>query len=111
MANNKNVETGSDVVINNSLGDAQLDSKTTGDPKPSKKQKKKSAKPGIGSRIKTFCKEIFSELKKVNWPTAKKVFSQLGTVLVVVVVFVAIVMAFDSLCGWLLDLLVGGTAA
>lgn len=110
MAKNRRVEDGGDVVINKPLGDAQLDSGASSG-KPSKPQKKKSDKPSIGSRIKTFFKEIFSELKKVNWPTAKKVFAQLGTVLVVVLIFVLIVMGFDSLCAWLLELLVGGGAA
>ncbi len=111
MAKNKQVDNGEDVIINKSLGDAQLDNKEQASQKPSKNQKKKSDKPSIWSRIKTFFKEIFSELKKVNWPTAKKVFAQLGTVLVVVVIFVLLVMGFDSLCAWLLELLVGGGAA
>ena len=68
-------------------------------------------KPNIFVRMGRKIKEVFSELKKVNWPTAKKVFAQLGTVLVVVLIFVLIVMGFDSLCAWLLELLVGGGAA
>ena len=109
MAKNDQVEGGE--VINKPLGDAQLDNKDATSGKPSKPQKKKSDKPSVGARIKDFFKGIFSVLKKVNWPTAKKVFAQLGTVLVVVLIFVLIVMGFDSLCAWLLELLVGGGAA
>ena len=75
------------------------------------KAKTAAKKPNIFVRMGRKIKEVFSELKKVNWPTAKKVFAQLGTVLVVVLIFVLIVMGFDSLCAWLLELLVGGGAA
>ncbi len=56
---------------------------------------------GIGRKF----KEMFSELKKVTWPTWKVVLASLGTVLVVVLVFLLITIGFDSLCAWLLKLL------
>lgn len=98
-------------VINDALGNAELGKNA---PAPAKKDnkgdKKASNKPGFGTRVKNFFKGIFSELKKVNWPTAKKVFTQFGTVCFVVLIFVLIIMGFDSLCSWLLKLLVGGVA-
>ncbi len=71
-----------------------------------KKDKKKSGKPNIFVRIGRFFKEMFSELKKVSWPDAKKVFTQLGVVLLVVVIFLVIITAFDLGAAELLTLLV-----
>ena len=52
---------------------------------------------------------MFSELKKVSWPDAKKVFTQLGVVLLVVVIFLVIITAFDFGAAELLTLLVTHT--
>ena len=73
------------------------------------KNKKKSDKPNIFVRIGRFFKEMFSELKKVSWPDAKKVFTQLGVVLLVVVIFLVIITAFDLGAAELLTLLVTHT--
>lgn len=99
-------------VINEALSSANLgsDKAPAVQPKKAKTNKKNSDKPSFGTRFKNFFKGIFSELKKVSWPTGKKVFAQFGTVCLVVVIFVLIVMGFDSLCSWLLSLLVGGAA-
>ena len=40
-------------------------------------------------------KEMFSELKKVSWPTAKKTASMFGIVIVVVLFFLVVISAFD----------------
>ena len=74
-----------------------------------KKNKKKSDKPNIFVRIGRFFKEMFSELKKVSWPDAKKVVTQLGVVLLVVVIFLVIITAFDLGAAELLTLLVTHT--
>ena len=71
-----------------------------------KKDKKKNGKPNIFVRIGRFFKEMFSELKKVSWPDAKKVFTQLGVVLLVVFIFLIIITAFDLGAAELLKLLV-----
>lgn len=89
---------------------AQPGSSTDNSKKNKKGDKKKSNKPGFFSRIGKFFKEMFSELKKVTWPDAKKVFSQLGIVLLVVLIFVVIITAFDLGAAQLLKLLVGGTS-
>ena len=70
-----------------------------------KKADKKDKKPGFFSKIGKVFKEMFSELKKVTWPTWKVAAASLVTVLVVVLVFLVIVMGFDSLALWLLKLL------
>lgn len=63
-----------------------------------KRAKKKATgdkKPNIFVRFGRKCKEVFSELKKVNWPTFAKVLKNTGVVLAVVVIFAAIITAFD----------------
>ena len=61
-----------------------------------KKEKKKSGKPGFFKRIGMKIKEVFSELKKVDWPTFGKVVKQTGVVLVVVLIFLVVITAFDT---------------
>lgn len=100
-------------VINEALNNAELGDKSNvpaTQPKKGKGGKKNDDKVGFGTRVKNFFKGIVSELKKVTWPTAGKVFAQFGTVCFVVLIFVLIIMGFDSLCSWLLKLLVGGAA-
>ena len=41
-------------------------------------------------------KEIFSELKKVDWPTFGKVVKQTGVVIAVVVIFLVIIFGFNT---------------
>ena len=45
----------------------------------------------MGAKI----KDVFSELKKVSWPTFGKVVKQTGIVLGVVVIFLVVITAFD----------------
>ncbi len=110
---NKNVE--ESAVINDALNNAELGDNNAANlpatqPKKGKNAKKNDGKIGFGTRVKNFFKGIGSELKKVSWPTAGKVFAQFGTVCFVVLIFVLIIMGFDSLCAWLLELLVGSAA-
>lgn len=58
--------------------------------------KTKSDKPNFLVRIGKKCKEIFSELKKVTWPTFGKVIATTGIVLAVVLIFTVIFTAIDS---------------
>lgn len=105
--NNSVEETG---VINQALNNAELGDNTkvpATQPKKGKGGKKNEEKVGFGTKVKNFFKGIVSELKKVTWPTAGKVFAQFGTVCFVVLIFVLIIMGFDYLCGWLLKLLIG----
>lgn len=72
------------------------------------KKVKKDKKPNIFKRIGAKFKDIFSELKKVSWPSFAKVVKQTGIVLVVVLVFLVVIAAFDtglySLLGLVKDL-------
>ena len=60
------------------------------------KKPKKSKGPGLFKRLGSKCKDVFSELKKVSWPTFAKVLKQTGIVLAVVLVFLVVITAFDS---------------
>ncbi len=61
-----------------------------------KKAKKKDKKPGFFKRMGSKIKDVFSELKKVSWPTFGKVVKQTGIVLVVVLIFLIVITAFDN---------------
>ena len=61
-----------------------------------KKAKKKDKKPGFFKRMGSKIKDVFSELKKVSWPTFGKVVKQTGIVLVVVLIFLIVITAFDQ---------------
>ncbi len=75
--------------------------------KDAKKSKKKDKKPGIFRRIGARLKDTFSELKKVIWPTFPKVVKQTGVVLVVVIIFLIVITAFDFGLLHLLGLMTG----
>ena len=60
-----------------------------------KKEKKKNKKPNIFKRFGMKAKDVFSELKKVSWPTFAEVVKQTGIVLAVVLVFMVVIFAFD----------------
>ena len=55
----------------------------------------------MGAKI----KEVFSELKRVTWPSFMTVLKTTGVVLVIVLVFLAIVTGIDSLLLWALELI------
>lgn len=76
------------------------------DEKVKDKKEKKKKEPG---RVRRWFKDFFSELKKVTWPSFTKVLKQTGIVLLVTICFLLVMMAFDSLLGWLYrDYLVSG---
>lgn len=86
--------------------------------KPSKEDKAKAKEEKLKAKQKAKAKqqqekpkrhrvkEVFSELKKVNWPTFKKTCKQTGTVLIVVVIFMLVVLGIDSLLAWLMSFVV-----
>jgi preprotein translocase subunit SecE len=61
-----------------------------------KKAKKKDKKPGFFKKLGGKIKDVFSELKKVSWPTFGKVVKQTGVVLAVVLIFLVLITAFDQ---------------
>ena len=64
------------------------------------KKKAKNEKPR-----RNMVKETVSELKKVNWPSFKKVCKTTGTVLVVVGIFMLATLGIDTLVSWILKLI------
>ena len=71
---------------------------------------KKNKKPGFFKRMGAKIKEVFSELKRVSWPTFPKVVKQTGVVLVVVLLFLVVISAFDFGLLQLLKLVSPGAA-
>ena len=69
--------------------------KDTAVSKAVEKKVHKDKKPNIFKRMGIKLKEIFSELKKVTWPTFSTVVKQLGCVLGIVLVVLVIIMAMD----------------
>lgn len=86
-----------------------LDAVTTeNEKKPVKKAKAKNKKPNIFQRFGKKCKEIFSELKKVSWPTFGKVVKNTGIVIAVVVLFLVVITLVDFGLTFGLKALIGG---
>lgn len=75
---------------------------------PAKKNKPKNKKPNIFKRFWRKCKEVFSELKKVTWPSFGKVVKNTGIVLAVVVIFLVVITVVDFGLSLGLKGLVGG---
>jgi len=69
------------------------------------KKVKKNKKDGFFSKLGGKLKDIFSELKKVSWPSFSKVVKQTGVVLVVVLAFLIVITAFDTGLNQLLKLI------
>ena len=61
-----------------------------------KKDKKKNKKPNFFKRFGMKAKDVFSELKKVAWPTFANVVKKTGVVLAVVICFLVVIFAFDT---------------
>ena len=59
-------------------------------------QKPKVKKENIFKRIGKKLKEVFSEIKKVSWPSFSKVLKQTAVVLGVVLIFIIIITLIDT---------------
>lgn len=73
--------------------------------KSDKKSEKKS-KPGIFSRIGRWLRELKSELKKVQWPTAKQTANNTLIVILCVIVVGVFIWLFDFVAGGLIKALI-----
>ena len=60
-----------------------------------KASKNKNKKPNFFTKMGAKIKDVFSELKKVSWPTFGKVVKETGIVVVVVLAFLIVLTAFD----------------
>ena len=59
-------------------------------------QKPKVKKENIFKKIGKKLKEVFSEIKKVSWPSFSKVLKQTAVVLGVVLIFIVIITLIDT---------------
>ncbi|MBE5739674.1 MAG: preprotein translocase subunit SecE [Clostridiales bacterium] len=69
--------------------------------------KANNKKPNWFRRVGAKCKETFSELKRVTWPSFTTVLKTTGVVLVIVAVFLIVVTGVDQLLTFLLNLISG----
>ena len=67
--------------------------------------KTKNKKPNWFRRVGAKIKEVFSELKRVTWPTFLTVLKTTGVVLVIVFVFLVVVTGVDFGLAALLELI------
>jgi preprotein translocase, secE subunit len=67
--------------------------------------KTKNKKPNWFRRVGAKIKEVFSELKRVTWPTFPTVLKTTGVVLVIVFVFLVVVTGVDFGLAALLELI------
>ena len=72
-----------------------------------KKVQPKVKKDNVFTRIFKKVKEVFSEIKKVSWPSFSKVVKQTSVVLGVSLLFMVVITLMDLGLGWLLGLLTG----
>ena len=79
--------------------------------KPAEVKKTGEKKPNIFVRLFKKMKEVFSELKKVTWPTIGKTVKQTGIVIAVVLFFLLAIMLFDAGLSFLFRLLTDQTAS
>ena len=74
------------------MADTQV-ATTSNTKKPAEKKGEK--KPNIFKRMWRKIKEVFSELRKVTWPSIPKTIRQTGVVIAVVLVFLVIIGLVD----------------
>ena len=72
-----------------------------------KKVQPKNKKDNIFKRFGKKIKEVFSEIKKVSWPSFDKVLKQTAVVFGVVLLFLVVITLMDLGLGQLLKLLTG----
>ena len=70
------------------------------------KEKKKNIFVRVGKKIAGFFKGIFSELKKVSWPTKKQVVNNTIVALVVMIVAAIVIWGFDQIAKLIIEALV-----
>ena len=81
--------------------------KTSNSKVETKKASAKNKKDNIFKKIGRKFKEVFSEIKKVSWPSFKTIAKNTGIVLGIVAIFLVIIALMDLGLGVLLDLVTG----
>ena len=103
--NNAEIEKSEEVLTEVKTKKTKADKTKAKDDKKNKNTAKKKAKNNNNKPKRNFFKEIFSELKKVSWPTFGQTLAKTGTVLAVVAIFMVVVLGIDVLLTWLVSLL------
>ena len=62
-----------------------------------KSQKNKKNNVKFGTRVKTFFRNVWAELKNVHWPSRKQVLVYTGVVLVTILIIMVILWIFDTI--------------
>ena len=78
-------------------GSAKPEKKSKAEKAADRKAKEKAKKKAKGNRIARWFREMRSELKKVQWPSWKKVLKNTGVVLLCVLVVGIFIWVFDWL--------------
>ncbi len=94
-----------DALANNAVNTETIQAKNPKTVKNNKnKNKNVEVRPNVfvrmGRWFKRTFKEMWSELKKVTWPSFAKALSSTGVVLLVVVIFLLILTGMDALLGF-----------
>ena len=76
------------------------------DKEKDKKKKKANNQNGEKKTVGQKSRALFSELKKVTWPTFGEACKQTGVVLLIVLIFSVILLGVNLLLGWLFGLIV-----
>lgn len=76
---------------------AAVEEETEEKSKSDKKSKQVKKKPGLGSRISKWFRELRSEAKKIVWPTFGAVAKNTGIVLVTIAIIALFIAVFDFL--------------
>ena len=71
------------------------------------KNKGAEKNPIVPAKVKKYLRDTRGEFKKIVWPTFSTVLKNTGVVLAMCAVTALVIIAVDSLCGWLVNLLVG----
>ena len=85
--------------------------KAQADEKAKRREKPKAdraGRPNFFKRMWQRIRDVFGEMRKVQWPTIPKAFKQTGIVLAVVLIFALVVFGIDQGLGQLFNLLTKG---
>ena len=94
------------VEVANTQATNKAANKQSGKPAKDNKAKAKKAKNKKQRKGFKWFREMWSELKKVSWPTFATVCKQTGVVLAFILVFGVVLFGFDFLLSYLFDLLI-----
>lgn len=68
-------------------------------------KKNKNAKPSAGKRIKSFCKGVKAEFKKIIWPSKEMLSKQTAAVLIISVLLGGFIRLYDIVCQYVVRLI------